>query len=89
MYIYIYIPLIAVLLPLGVISPSSARTGELGSSIRTSGVSALLCCPLEGEDRKNIGDDDGGAPSSLNRLAARGVVWKFPDWGVGLLVGGF
>lgn len=75
-----HIPRIAALLPLGVMSPSSARTGELGSSIRTSGVSALLCCPLEGEDRKNIGDEDGGAPSSsLNRLDARGVVWKFPD----------
>lgn len=84
-----YIPRIAALLPLGVISPSSARTGELGSSIRTSGVSALLCCPPEGEDRKNIGDEDGAVASSLNRLDARGVVWKFPDWGVGLLVGGF
>lgn len=33
-------------------SPSSAgaRTGELGTSILTSGVAALLPFPLEGED---------------------------------------
>ena len=48
--------------------------------MRTSGVPALLG-PLLGEDWKNIGDEDGTAPSARRR-DARGVAWK-----VGLLGG--
>lgn len=62
--------------------------GELGSSILTSGVSALLSFPFEGEDWKNMGEDDGAAAPSRRRLDARGVVCSLPDLGVGLLVDG-
>lgn len=85
------IPLMVGAFPLGVLSPSSivedSRIGELGSSIRTSGVSALLSA-FEGEDWKNIGDDEGTAASPLSRLEARGVACDFSSaaLGVGLLV---
>jgi hypothetical protein len=62
----------------GVLSPSSivdeALRGELGSSIRASGVSALLLFPRAGEDWKNMGDEEGTAVSPRRRLEARGVV---------------
>lgn len=70
------------------ISPSIALTGELGSSILTSGVSALLLFPWAGEDWKNIGDEEGTAASPLRRLEARGVICDGSFILVGLLVWG-
>lgn len=58
--------------PRGVASP--------GSSILTSGVSALFSIPLDGEGRKKIGDDAGAAVSSLKRLDARGVICSWVCW---------